>query len=404
MLVPVPNIEVPSDSVFAASQSPSKRKALWRGVTMPLRVPASLVRVPVRRIWKDPKRPSWNVQFETVISTLRSVAKNVPRNVWFLQKLTGLSIPQMLLPEGAKYISGVLRHNEQRIPVEWVWPSSPAAGLSFSNRTTSANCGRRVIFYLHGGAFCLCGPGTHRNLVSHIALACNAIVCVVDYRRPPEVSHSEALGDCIAAYRAVLDLGVPSSMVAVAGDSAGGSLVASMLCKIRDTKEAPLPSSAIVISPWVDLSDGDTRLSPSMLINSNYDYLPHDLLRLFALETVGSGDAKDPQISPLFADLSCLPPFLVIAGDNEVLRDQIAAFGAALEAKNANSKLHLYPDMVHVFPLFQFCHETPRQAICDIARHVSQYCVPLRGIDASLPEQREIELTTCRLPGARGRL
>jgi len=127
-----------------------------------------------------------------------------------------------------------------------------------------------------------------------------------------------------------------------------------------------MPAAAVMISPWVDLSERPDERNDhsgraprparqsSIIANQPFDFLPRDLVIMFAELTVGKGDPRDPSFSPFFADLHGLPPIFVLGGECEVLADQIKAFAGRVIKENSASCLRLYEDMVHVFPMFFF--------------------------------------------------
>lgn len=122
------------------------------------------------------------------------------------------------------------------------------------------------------------------------------------------------MDDCLSAYLFILEKTGDPSQIVLAGDSAGGNLVISTLLRIAEHGLAS-PAGAILLSPWVDLTDNG-RL-PSWELYRHIDYLPEDMARLFALAYLGGG-SKDPgegnaATSPLFSGLwLCLDCFTSI--------------------------------------------------------------------------------------------
>ncbi|CAE8614889.1 unnamed protein product [Polarella glacialis] len=365
-------------------------QSMWNTVTLPLRAVGSVAKVPLRTALQGCKRPSWNTQFESCINLLRSVAKNAPRHLPSLRRMTDVAIPSLLLPRGVLRATETVTDGTQSVQVEWIWPAALTPQLSahwpspFSTKVTAdfksslefsgMLCRGPVVLYLHGGAFCLCSPGTHRFLLAHLALELNAPICCPIYRRPPDVLHSVALADCGTGYGSLLQRGIDPGQICFMGDSAGGGLVLSLMCSLRDCGQ-PLPATAVLISPWVDLSEFEAAMpTSSLVVNSYYDYLPLDLVQSFAHWTVGGGDPRDPSISPLFADLSELPPTLVMGGGCEILCDQIKALGDLMHKSHPGSRTVIYEDMVHAFPIFLFCHQTAFRSLKDISAHVVVHC------------------------------
>ncbi|CAN5477144.1 N/A [soil metagenome] len=206
----------------------------------------------------------------------------------------------------------------------------------------------RAVLHLHGGAFVAGGLGSHRGFAAKLSETTGSAVLLVDYRLAPEAPFPAALDDAVAAYRWILDRGIDPAAVVVSGDSAGGGLAASLLVALRDQGQ-PLPAGAVLLSPWTDLAltgashqseDGrDPLCSTAMLDQSAEAYLD-------------GADRTDPAASPLYADLSGLPPMLIHVGEVEVLRDDSVQLAERARAAGTPVELHVGAGMVHVWHLF----------------------------------------------------
>lgn len=109
----------------------------------------------------------------------------------------------------------------------------------------------RVILFLHGGAYYMFSTATHRQITIPLSKYTDARVFALDYRLAPETRFPGQLHDAVLAYlRLVEDLHIPPENIVVCGDSAGGGLSMSLLLYLRDNNY-PLPSAAILMSPWV---------------------------------------------------------------------------------------------------------------------------------------------------------
>jgi acetyl esterase/lipase len=174
----------------------------------------------------------------------------------------------------------------------------------------------RVILYLHGGAFVMGSPASYRNRAMRLSYRCCADVFVPAYRLAPEHPYPAALEDALAAWRFVRTLR-PDVPIFVAGDSAGGGLALSLLVRLRELG-LTMPSGAVLLSPWTDL----TASGSSVDSNRRKDlWLSRRHLETWANYYIGGADPRSPCISPVFADLSGLPPLLLLAGEDEVLLD-----------------------------------------------------------------------------------
>jgi acetyl esterase/lipase len=204
-----------------------------------------------------------------------------------------------------------------------------------------------MLVYFHGGGYRIASALAYRAYGSNLAKACRARVLLVDYRLAPENPFPAAVDDAVAAYRWVLDQGVPPARVVIAGDSAGGGLTAALLLASR-ARSLPPPAGGVCLSPWVDL----TNTAASYETRAEVDKL---FSRAAATEAAGlylaGADPTDPLASPVFGDWRGLPPLLILVGDAEVLLDDAARL--ALVAREAGGDVEhvVYPDMPHVWQL-----------------------------------------------------
>lgn len=206
----------------------------------------------------------------------------------------------------------------------------------------------RHVVYLHGGAYSLGSPRTHIGLCARLAKRAAATVSVIDYRLAPEHVFPAAIDDCVAAYRDVASRVDPAS-ITIAGDSAGGGATLATLCALRDAGDR-LPACAYVLSPWTDLTgsgdtvrtkaDVDPMVKPGMLLSAARMYAGDDV----ALD--------HPGVSPLFADLSGLPPILIQTGADEVLLADSTRLADRLATAGVDHELDVQPGMWHVYQGF----------------------------------------------------
>lgn len=289
---------------------------------MALAVMGSLFAALVKRLRSGPTRPSWSLRTEIFAAVQRGVWGAVPRvgSVAFRDAAEAM-LPgtpgEALRSEAA--VGGILGH--------WFTPPDPSGP---------------VMLYLHGGGYVMGSAGTHLVLLDGLAMRSSWRVFAPDYRLAPEHPRPAAEEDALAAYRGLLAEGVPASQIVVAGDSAGGNLATVLLLRLREAGD-PLPAAAVLICPWADLScSGDSFVS-----NADADYIGLDAARLAASDYLAGQNAVDPAISPLYADLSGLPPLLVQGGSAETLRDQIVAFAERADSHGVKTRLTLYQDMIH---------------------------------------------------------
>lgn len=219
------------------------------------------------------------------------------------------------------------------VPAEWV--SAPDADSG-------------AILYLHGGGYVTGSVISHRGMAANLSRASGCRVLTIDYRLAPENKHPAQVQDAHTAYRWMLKNGVDASSLIVAGDSAGGGLTVATLLAARDAGD-PLPAGGVCISPWVDMEGaGD-----SMTTKAGVDPLvSREGLIDMATNFLGDGDRRDPLAAPLHADLTGLPPLLIIVGTAEVLLDDAVRLHEKAEAAGVESALEIWDDMVHIWPWF----------------------------------------------------
>jgi phosphinothricin tripeptide acetyl hydrolase len=243
-------------------------------------------------------------------------------------------------------------------PAEWLVPPSARADT--------------VVLYLHGGGYVIGSPRSHRHLAAAIARAARARAVVLEYRLAPEHPFPAALEDAVDAYQWLLAQGIAPARVAIAGDSAGGGLTVATLVALRE-RGLPLPAAGVAISPWVDL----TCSAPSYAKNAAADPIVRPaIVAEMARAYLGPVDPRTPLASPLFADLSGLPPLLIHVGSGEVLLDDATRLAERLKAAGVAARLEIVPRMVHVWHWFLPMLDEAQTAVDDIGAFVNAQASP----------------------------
>ena len=223
--------------------------------------------------------------------------------------------------------------------------------------TRAKSCRAGVVLYLHGGAYCVGSPRTHRPLAAWLARSCGVPVVVPDYRLAPEHAFPAALDDALAVYDALIAQGP----VVIAGDSAGGGLALALAVRVRDSGRSA-PAGIALLSPWVDLRSSHPRPAvPGEVV------LSAAWLQACAGHYAGAA-TDDPRVSPLLADLRGLPPVLVQCGSDELLHAQSQSLQAALQSAGVDSTLEVTPHRWHVFQLHAGQLPSANAAVSRLAR------------------------------------
>lgn len=219
-------------------------------------------------------------------------------------------------------------------------------------RTPATGTGRALL-YLHGGGYTVCSPRTHRAIASHLTEALGAEGYVLDYRLAPEHPCPAAIDDAVAAYRGLLAQGFEPEEIFVAGDSAGGNLALTMSLRAR-AEGLPLPAALGLFSPWVDLTSA--HLLDGTDGHDGHDGVDDPLLtaawlRRCAHDYAGVDTAR-PEASPLYADLAGLPPLVVQASSDEIIRADVERLVGAAEEAGVPVDFEILDGHWHVSQLF----------------------------------------------------
>jgi acetyl esterase/lipase len=209
------------------------------------------------------------------------------------------------------------------------------------------NDGRSVVLYFHGGVYVLGDAVSAAELASQIVRRTKGKAISVDYRLAPEHPYPAAVEDALAAYEGLLESTDPGDIV-LAGESAGGGLAIATLVNARD-RGLPLPAAVLVMSPYADL----TLAGASLETKAEVDVLMsrENLVPRIA-DYVSGQDPAHPLISPIFADLSGLPPMIVQVGSHEILLDDAIRLARQAAIADVEVVLEVTPGMPHVFQGF----------------------------------------------------
>jgi acetyl esterase/lipase len=253
-------------------------------------------------------------------------------------------------------VRGVSKKREQLqgLSAEWLAPKEPAEG--------------KLVLYLHGGGYVMGGCATHRPLVSYIAKTAGVRALLPEYRLAPEHPFPAAIEDSVGLFRALLTSGYAPRDIVIAGDSAGGGLAMATLTSLRDAGD-PLPAAACLLSPWLDL----TGSGDSMRANAQSDpWFEPEYMPVLANYYCRDDERHNPLVSPVFADLSGLPPlYIQVCGDEILLSDSTRLVNNA-RAAGVEADIEIYTGLWHVFQAFARHVPESRAAVARIGSYIQR--------------------------------
>jgi epsilon-lactone hydrolase len=236
----------------------------------------------------------------------------------------------------------------QPLPDEVTVTAATLGGVATAEVTVAGVELRHVVLYFHGGVYVIGDAFLAAELASQIGRRTQAKVISVDYRLAPEHPFPAAVDDALTAYEALLNNGIAPSGIAFAGESAGGGLAIATLVNARD-HGLPLPAAALVMSPYADLTLAGTTLETRREADP---LLSRELLQPRVADYTSGQDAALGLISPIFADLSGLPPLIIQAGTHEVLLDDAIRLAQQAAAADVEVTLDITPGVPHVFQAY----------------------------------------------------
>jgi monoterpene epsilon-lactone hydrolase len=226
----------------------------------------------------------------------------------------------------------------------------------------------RTILFCHGGGFQVGSIRSHLGLIRRLADAAEARVLAFEYRLAPEHKYPTAIEDAFAAYRWLLDQGLPASHIAIAGDSAGAALAIQVALRARDQRVA-VPACAALISPWLDL----TMRGASYASRAAADiFSKPEQLAAMTRAYLGRNQIAGASIaSPVDADLSGLPPILVHAGSDDITLDDTFLLTDRARRYGVDVRVHVWKGMFHHFQMFGDLPES-RESVIELGKFIME--------------------------------
>ena len=203
-----------------------------------------------------------------------------------------------------------------------------------------------VVLYLHGGGYTCGNLDYAKGFAATLSDECGVRVFCAAYRLAPEDRFPAALDDAVVSYQYLLSKGYPASQILLCGESAGGGLIYALCLRLKQLR-LPLPCGLIGISPWTDL----TGSGQSYIDNRDIDpSMTPELLQFYA--ACYTDDPKNPLCSPLFGDLTGLPPSLLFVGGDEVMLDDTRMLHKKLLDSGCKSQIVIAPERWHAYVLY----------------------------------------------------
>jgi cation diffusion facilitator CzcD-associated flavoprotein CzcO/acetyl esterase/lipase len=250
-----------------------------------------------------------------------------------------------------------------RVPPDVAVSPEEVGGIRCDRVAAESADESRAVLFLHGGAYTGGSLRTHRGIAAQFALAAHAPVHLADYRLAPEHPHPAAVDDALAAYRGLLDSGLDAKSIVVAGDSAGAGLSLALAGRLRDGA-GPLPAGFALVDGWFDL----TCSGLSMEVNRRRDVgLARDHLLESAEQYRGDTDPSAPELSPINADLSGLPPLYLQVGTGEILLSDSEVLTERARDAGVDVACSRYEGMWHDFQLGAGLVPEADRAMADLA-------------------------------------
>lgn len=271
---------------------------------------------------------------------------------------------------------------------------TPAGPLAIRIYRPTTDSGQPVLVYFHGGGLVMGSNHSFEPLARELAAASAATVVAVDYRLAPEAPPPAQFDDSYSATewvsRNAQRLGIDSERVAVVGDSAGGSLAAAVALAARD-RGGPAICAQVLLYPGLDRD----MTAPSIGALADAPMLGRDDIDYMQALVDGESDRPgDPYLVPAYAaDLSGLPPAIVVTAGCDPIRDWGESYAARLCEAGVQTTTTRYPGMYHGFLMRSDTTARGRLAIAEIGAllrakfaHPLHFAVPITGPSATLPQ------------------
>ncbi len=265
-------------------------------------------------------------------------------------------------------------------PVEHLGISGPGGRIPvrlYRPPDAERRAGLPLVVFLHGGGWAMGDLDAYEPLVGDLCAQSGTAFLAVDYRLAPEHPFPAGLEDSLAALEWAAAhgpaIGVDPARIAVMGDSAGGNLATVAARRLHTTGRLKL-AAQFLLYPVLDVASPHDAY-PSRLTHGGGDYLlaRTDIEVTTAWYTQGRADPADPDISPLrAADLSCLPPTVIVVGGHDPLLDEARRYAERLAAAGVACEFRCFESTIHAFLSFGDL-EIARRGRAWVAARVAKY-------------------------------
>ncbi|MDB5511117.1 MAG: alpha/beta hydrolase [Enterovirga sp.] len=221
-------------------------------------------------------------------------------------------------------------------------------------RLEPRQAGGMTVLHFHGGGYLIGSAQSSVEYAHRLAQAVDGACYTVEYRLAPEHPYPAALDDAVEAYRGLLATGTPADRILLSGESSGGGLAVALALVLRGAG-VPLPAGIIAVAPFADLTLSGESLQKE---NGNDPAANRDLLTFMGASYFQGHEPTDPLVSPVFGDLSGLPPMFVAATQGEVLLSDATRLIERATKAGVRVTSTIVAESVHVFTLFPFLPET----------------------------------------------
>jgi acetyl esterase/lipase len=230
--------------------------------------------------------------------------------------------------------------------------------------TGKAKSTSRVFIYLHGGCYALGSINSYKALVTHLVKETEVTVLFIEYGLAPENPYPAAINEVLKVYYYLAGKSIIQA-ISFIGDSAGAGIIVSVISILNRKRNTKNLSQVVMISPWVDLKNN----SDSVRKNKDIDpILTKEALDSFTSLYIGNNNVDE--INPIEERLSSFPPTLILVGTNEILLDDAKTMQTKIEAIQLTTKLTIYENQVHGWPLLDIQSEATKRAINEIKQFI----------------------------------